>query len=970
MALAATAPALAQTAEPTRRFEIAAGPLGEAMRAFATQGGVQVLYTSELVDGRRSAGAWGDLEPRAALEALLRDTGLSYRRSRPDVYVLVAPVRIAETEDATELGEIVVTGSLLRGVGDGPSPVVTVTRDQIDRAGHATLAQALQGLPQSFGGTASEAATSGGADRTGGNSTYASGINLRGLGADATLVLVNGRRLGGTGSKGDFADLSTIPASAVARVDVLLDGASALYGADAVGGVVNVILRDDFEGAESRVRIGGAADGAFTETVLGQTLGRRWTGGGLLATYEYHDRTALAAADRAPAANADLRDRGGTDRRLIYSNPGNIVVTDPATGAVVPRFAIPRGQNGTGLRPGDFLAGEVNLGNQREGLNILPEQERHGAYIAIDQEIGDRLRLSGDLRLGRRDYATVAPAFSSVLTVNRNNPFFVSPTGATSHTIAYSFGRDIGQPQVSGRADSLGASLGGVLELGGDWRLDAYVAYAREKGLGRNDRLVNSTLLREALGGLADNPLTSYSAPRDGYFNPFADGSVSSRAALDFISSGWSQSRSEMEVRTLNLQADGTLLELPGGPLRLAVGAAVREESFERQVGSFTSGITPVNGAPVGSDRRVTSVFGELRAPLFGPGNRRPGLERLELSLAARFEDYGSIGDTTSPKVGVVWEPVPSLSLRANYGASFRAPALRELNDAPTASPTILPRGPQQVLSMILYGGNPGLTPESADTWTIGGSWKPDAVPSLTIDVNWFRTDFDDRIGQPTLENILVALSEPALASFVRFIDPSNPADLAAVQDILDRPTTNLRDLFGAADYGAIVDARYVNTARVQIEGVDVRINHRITRDRDTFDLGVDVTWMDRFDTRATPTGPVVSELDRPLFPVSLRGRATAGWSRDDWAGSIALNHAGDYSNGAGGEVPSWTTADLQVRYSPEAGPLAGTVVSATVQNLLDEDPPFYDNPQGVSYDPANASVLGRVVSLQLTRRW
>src|SRR5690606_10625 len=121
----------------------------------------------------------------------------------------------------------------------------------------------------------------------------------------------------------------------------------------------------------------------------------------------------------------------------------------------------------------------------------------------------------------------------------------------------------------SGRADSLGASLGGALDLAGDWRLDGYLAYSREKGLGRNDRLVNSTSLREALGAVADNPATPYSATRDGFFNPFADGSNSSRAVLDFIGSGWSQTRSETEVRSLNLQADGTLFNLPGGPVKL-----------------------------------------------------------------------------------------------------------------------------------------------------------------------------------------------------------------------------------------------------------------------------------------------------------------------------------------------------------------------------------------------------------------
>src|SRR5690606_13139731 len=122
--------------------------------------------------------------------------------------------------------------------------------------------------------------------------------------------------------------------------------------------------------------------------------------------------------------------------------------------------------------------------------------------------------------------------------------------------------------------------------------------------------------------------------------------------------------------------------------------------------------------------------------------------------------DYGDVGQTTSPKVGLVWEPVEGARLRANYGRSFRAPALREVNDAPSASPSILPRGNQQILTMILYGGNPDLEPETADTWTFGGDFKPEALPGLTLSVNLFRTEFENRIGQPALENVLTALTD------------------------------------------------------------------------------------------------------------------------------------------------------------------------------------------------------------------
>lgn len=972
--LASATPVIAQTADAVRRYDVAAGPLDRALTAFAQQSGQQILYPDALAAGRASPGVSGVYTAEAALAAALRGSGLSYRRTRPNVFVLYDPSTRAEADldpETVTLDEVVVTGSLIRGVADGPSPVVTVSRDQIDRDGHATVAQALAALPQNFGGTANEGALQNGADRSATNGSFASGVNLRGLGSDATLVLVNGRRMGGTGAMGDFADVSTIPTSAIERIDVLLDGASALYGADAVGGVVNIILRDDYEGAETRVRIGQTADGASDEYQFGQTFGRRWSSASLMGTYEFYDRSALPVSERRLAGDADLRWRGGSDRRLNYSSPGNIVVFDPVSGGYVSAYAIPAGQDGTDLDPGDFLAGQTNLSNQRLGMNVLPQQTRHSLFAALRQDLGDRMVLSADARYGRRDYETTSAPFASLLTVNRGNPYFVSPTGAASHTIAYSFENDLPNPLISGEAESFGASIGAKVDLFADWRLDAYVAYATETGENRTTGTLNSTFLREALGAIADNPATPFSAARDGYFNPFGGGGGGPAAVLAFISSGRNATLSEMTVTSANLQVDGTLVSLPGGPIKLAAGLSFREETFWRRIDNFTSSVTPTTGVPTESSRQVSAVFGELRIPLFGADNRRPGFERLELSVAARFEDYEDIGQTTSPKIGVVWDPIPDLTLRANYGASYRAPALRELNDAPRASPTFLPRGAQQILSIIQYGGNPDLESEQADTWTLGAEYRPSSIEGLRLGLNWFRTDFDNRIGQPTFENILTALTDPALSPFIRVVAPlTNADDRAAVQAILDLPTTNLASAYPATSYGAIVDARYVNTARVQVEGVDISAGYAFDVGPNAFDLNLAFSYLSRFDSQATPNSTVVSLRDRPNYPVGLRGRSTAGWTRGDWGVSSSLNYVDGYRDLAGARIGSWVTADVQVRYAPQAGPLAGSTVALTVQNAFDRDPPFYNAPEGIGYDAANTNVIGRFVSLQLTRAW
>lgn len=970
--MASATPTAAQDPAPPRAYEIAAGTLEQALQDFASQSGQRVLYPSQLVTGRRSPGASGDLSSEAALSALLSDADLDFRRTEANVLVLYDPlVRGNITGPATAVDDVVVTGSLIRGLAEGSSPVIVIDRDQIDRDGHATVAQALAALPQNFGGTANEAAVNAGADRTGGNTTYANGVNLRGLGSDATLVLVNGRRLAGTGASGDFTDLSSIPASAVKRIDVLLDGASALYGADAVGGVVNIILRTDYDGAETRLRVGSTSDGASDEVLFGQTVGRRWNTGSLMATYEYSDRGALPVAARRLAADADLRWRGGTDHRHMFSNPGNIVQFDPLVGGYVVTHAIPSGQDGTALRPEDFIPGQTNLGNLRQGGSILPRQTRHSAFLAWGQDFGARTRLSADVRYGLRKFQTRGPAFPTLWDVTDDNPFFASPVGATSHIIAYSFADDLGNPLLTGEAESFGASLGLDVDLLSDWRMTAYVAYASESGRDRVDGMVNSTFLAEALGESPDNPATPYSAARDGYFNPFGDGTHSSAAVLAFIGSGWSEGLTDTTISSANIQADGTIFHLPGGAVKLALGAAFREETFAPQVDSWISGTAPRIGRRLEADRTATAVFAELHAPLIGDQNRRAGFRRLELTLAARYEAYNDIGDTVSPKIGLLWEPSHELLLRASRSASFRAPALRELNASASASPTFLPKDGRQFLSMILYGGNPDLEAETADTWSIGGEYRPDFLPGLRLGLNGFRTRFDDRIGQPTFENILTALSDPALSPFVRIVDPlANTQDRAAVQAILDLPTTFFRDIFPATSYGAIVDARFVNTARVEVEGVDAFGGYAFDAGPHHFDLVFNLTRMTKYDSRATPQSQIVSQIDRPQYPVGLRGRSQLNWSRSSWGASLGLNYVAGYKDDADGRVGSWTTTDVQVRYEPEAGLLAGTKLALNVRNLFDRDPPFYDSPQGVAYDAANTDVVGRCVSLQLTKVW
>ena len=314
--------ATAACAQAVQDFDISPGSLDGALIQYAEQAGLQLLYPADLVAGRSSPGLVGRYTREAALEALLRGSGLTARETGPGVLTLRASPR-ASVEAPTQVADIVVTGSLIRGPGETPSPVTVISRDDLDRQGFATAAEALVALPQSYAGGANPGAQLSFNDSGGSNSALATGVNLRGLGEDSTLVLVNGRRMAGTGLRGEFADLSTIPGAALERIDILLDGASALYGSDAVGGVVNVILKRTYEGQESRVRV-SAAQGGAEDVLASHLIGRRWSSGGILASYEYQHSQALNSADRPYTATGDLRPWGGADYRSLYGAPANI----------------------------------------------------------------------------------------------------------------------------------------------------------------------------------------------------------------------------------------------------------------------------------------------------------------------------------------------------------------------------------------------------------------------------------------------------------------------------------------------------------------------------------------------------------------------------------------------------------------------------------------------------------------------
>ncbi len=391
------APALAQPGDAAA-INLPASPLGDALRAFSVQAGVPVIFTEALVSGRSSRAVKNAADAETALGALLEGTDLEAvagaggyvirqkagrPERRPENAGEAAPVpepvpkqpdtRVEADEDADlRIDRVMVTGTSLRGIAPESSPLQVFTRDDILGSGVTTTEQFLRSLPQNFGGGSTDFTVRGLPDdgNSQRNNTYATGANLRGLGAGATLTLVNGGRLAPTSTIGDFIDLSMIPATAIDRIEVLTDGASSIYGGDAVAGVVNLILREDFRGSETSLRYGSVTEGDHAETRISQTFGGAWSGGSLMATYEFHDRGSLKLSDRPGIAAPTLL------------NGGQITVAD--------------------------------------SINLLPEQERNSLVLSGGQRLGDRLKLSGTALYSDRKVSNSTVGIANTTTVAGN----------------------------------------------------------------------------------------------------------------------------------------------------------------------------------------------------------------------------------------------------------------------------------------------------------------------------------------------------------------------------------------------------------------------------------------------------------------------------------------------------------------------------------------------------------------------
>jgi iron complex outermembrane receptor protein len=433
--------------------------------------------------------------------------------------------------------------------------------------------------------------------------------------------------------------------------------------------------------------------------------------------------------------------------------------------------------------------------------------------------------------------------------------------------------------------------------------------------------------------------------------------------------------KTKSAIISVDANLDGVLVSLPAGPVRYAVGAQYRKESFGNTF------ILPVTDNTFYPSRGVDAAYVELHVPVIGQTASSHGDPALELTLADRAEHYSDFGSTNNPQFGFIGKASSSVTIRGTYGTSFVAPLLSQLNPVPSqVEPlpgTVFGPVPGQTIpnTLAVFGGNPDLGPEKARVWTVGLDFKPPEVEGLTAKLTYYDIVFTNEIATAEQsENFLDAFVDEAFLG-PNIVQRNPPASL--VQQLISEPTYQNPFNINPATIGAIYDSESLNLSSVKTRGLDFGLGYKNTILGTGIDTGIDGTYIFAFDNQFSSTAPVTSILNTAYNPVNLRLRARALATRGPLSGGVYINFTNDYSDNnvmPFGHVSSWTTADAVASYAfgSSGGPFNGVTIALSVINLTNRAPPYVSNYSvyPITYDGVNANALGRYISLRLQKHW
>jgi iron complex outermembrane receptor protein len=848
--------------------------------------------------------------------------------------------------------DIIVTGSRLRGTAPVGSTVISLGREDVVASGAVTTDRLIKQIPQVFDLGVSE--NSRGQSGGNGNIAYGNSVNLRGIGPYATLILVDGHR---AVNNSRAFDPSVIPTMGLERVEVVADGASAIYGSDAVAGVVNLIPRRSLDGIEASARYGFADD--FNEWQVGAAFGHKWSQGQIMVAMEHVYRSNLNGNDR-DFFRSDQRGSGGGDYRVTRCNPGTITA-----GGV--NYAIPAG-GVTQATAGALVPGTSNRCDDIVGQDLFPQQQYDSANMTFTQELGDRVTLFADGFYSYRKFLRLPGFPSATLTVPQTNAFFVRPAGfaGTSYTLGYNFQKDLARVPNRGSAENYQISPGVRVKLLGDWQAEGVYSYGRGDDQSDSFSGINNAALNAALA--SSNPATA--------FDPYGLGRTSA-ATLAAIYDQVFLAPTLNHFTGYEARLNGSLFHFGGGDVKLAAGYEGQE------IKTILGSARGVRGTAIAYrefERRVDSAYAELLIPLFGAESSIPGFRRLDLDAAVRYDKYSDVGSTTNPKFGVNWSPIGGLTFRGSYGTSFRAPLISQIygNSNNLFVQTYQNPAGAPITGVALSGANLGLKPEEARTWSVGADLD---LGRLRVNATYFNVEYTNQV-DAYLSDLAILSREAQFAGTGIIL--RGAAAAARVAELQAQGINVVGALPGgsAANVTLFVDGRNNNLGRSNTEGVDLAVNYSLPTDRlGTFGFNLAGTYLTRYQVSITEAAPAVDRRNTIFFPLKFKARGSLAWDIDPVRAQLTVTHVGGYQNNAVipfERVKSYTPVDFSIAWTignkGGTSVLDNTVLGAEVRNLFDIDPPYVNlAPSGNGsggYDATAASPIGRQISVSLRTKF
>jgi iron complex outermembrane receptor protein len=891
------------------------------------------------------------------------------------------------SQTSERLEEIVVTGTLIRGVAATGAQVIGVSQQAVEESGASTTAQLLQTIPQlgSFNNLQYPA---------GGFGTQTTNRpNLRNLpgfttsGSASTLVLLDGHRVVGMGVSTTSPDPDIVPPGMIDHVEIAANGGSAIYGSDAVAGTMNFITRKNFNGANADVRY-GFADG-YQSFDVDATFGHSWGRGSAYLSYNYSDHTALYGYDRSYVQQYPETVAGIPFPVTSLQCPGGNVQLLLSGGTV---YALPYG-------PGTAKINTANQCNQAANTTIYPDEHRHSVMGGVSQELSDSIKLDVNGFYMNRDMYQALQQFATASYLGpaafglTPSPFMASHniTGSPIEIqqVSYAWGAPNGE-KVDLSLDTWGITPTLTADLGAGWQLRALTSY----GESRTESITSEPNLNAL-------PL----AIANGLFNPYAPDS-SNPAGLSAVNSYEDFGLTRQKQFDGRLVADGDLFRLPGGAVKLAAGAEYIWEKFISQTGETVPGYEnsgypglsiggtliapPVAPLPViDLGRHVEAAFGEINIPVFSRDNALPLLKELTLSASGRYDHYSDFGHTFNPQLGFTWKPMDWLKLRGNWGRSFVAPSLADNAKSAVTSfnwvqnlsllfppASLVANGtypapkPGQYVGVVL-GNAPGIGPETAHTWSFGTDIEVPFVPGLQFSLSYYKIEFDNEIALPPFLNT---------ATFYTYFGPYitvNPTQ-AQINAFLAQ-SNSIRGTPCVPQPGclyAIQDDRKTNLGSYDVDGLDYTASYVHKTGFGSIDFALNGTYDLNILSSPAPGAPFADLVENNTSRLQLR--ASVGARIGALRAQAALNHTAGYQldppvglNGQQTHVSSFDVVDLFFKYD-----LSGNVVfnnaSATlgVYNVFNRDPPVFKEQNIVisMNGYTNGATIGRLIQIGVAK--